>query len=218
MSDSGVPDAGENREISGPPTGRNICVYLGGNVGREQRYAEEARALGQLMAAEGIGLVYGGASVGLMGVLADAVLEGGGFVIGVVPRQLSYQELAHEGLSQLLEVATMHERKHLMQQMAQGCIALPGGFGTLEEIFEALCWSQRPLELHEKPCCLANIDGYYDHLFAFLDRATAGGLLLPQNRALALQAPTATAALRTIQKAWEDEEQAMLDVIRAYQR
>ena len=218
MSDSGVPDAGENREIAGPPSGKNICVYLGGNVGREQRYAEEARALGQLMATEGIGLVYGGASVGLMGVLADAVLEGGGFVIGVVPRQLSYQELAHEGLSQLLEVATMHERKHLMQQMAQGCIALPGGFGTLEEIFEALCWSQRPLELHEKPCCLANIDGYYDHLFAFLDRATAGGLLLPQNRALALQAPTAIAALRTIQKAWEEEEQAMLDVIRAYQR
>ena len=118
------------------------------------------------MAAEGIGLVYGGASVGLMGVVANAVLEGGGFVIGVVPRQLSYQELAHEGLSQLLEVATMHERKHLMQQLSQGCIALPGGFGTLEEIFEALCWSQRPLELHEKPCCFANIDGYYDHLFA----------------------------------------------------
>ena len=218
MPDSGVADAGENREIAGPPSGKNICVYLGGNVGREERYADEARALGRLMAAEGIGLVYGGASVGLMGVLADAVLERGGFVIGVVPRQLSYQELAHEGLSQLFEVATMHERKHLMQQMAQGCIALPGGFGTLEEIFEALCWSQRPLELHEKPCCLANIDGYYDHLFAFLDRATAGGLLLPQNRALALQAPTATAALRTIQKAWEEEEQAILDVIRAYRR
>ena len=141
---------GEDRpELAGPPSGRSICVYLGGNLGREQRY---------------IGLVYGGASVGLMGVVANAVLEGGGFVIGVVPRQLSYQELAHEGLSQLLEVATMHERKHLMQQLSQGCIALPGGFGTLEEIFEALCWSQQPLELHEKPCCFANIDGYYDHL------------------------------------------------------
>ena len=218
MPDSGAPDGAKSGEVAGPPSGKNICVYLGGNLGREDRYADEARALGRLMAAEGIGLVYGGASVGLMGVLADAVLERGGFVIGVVPRQLSYQELAHEGLSQLLEVATMHERKHLMQQMAQGCIALPGGFGTLEEIFEALCWSQRPLELHEKPCCLANIDGYYDHLFAFLDRATAGGLLLPQNRALALQAPTATAALRTIQKAWEEDEQAILDVIRAYRR
>ena len=103
-----------------------------------------------------------------------------------------------------------------MQQLSQGCIALPGGFGTLEEIFEALCWSQRPLELHEKPCCFANIDGYYDHLFAFLDRATAGGLLLPQNRALARQAPTATAALRMIQTAWDEDEQAMLDVIKAY--
>ena len=153
---------GEDRpELAGPPSGRSICVYLGGNLGREQRYIDEAGALGRLMAAEGIGLVYGGASVGLMGVVANAVLEGGGFVIGVIPRQLSYQELAHEGLSQLLEVATMHERKHLMQQLSQGCIALPGGFGTLEEIFEALCWSQRPLELHEKPCCFANIDGYY---------------------------------------------------------
>ena len=211
--------AGENpAEPDGPPSGKNICVYLGGNLGREQRYIDEAEALGRLMAAEGIGLVYGGGSVGLMGVLANAVLEGGGFVTGVVPRQLSYQELAHEGLSRLLEVATMHERKHLMQRLAQGCIALPGGFGTLEEIFEVLCWSQRPLELHEKPCCFANIDGYYDHLFAFLDRATAQGLLLPQNRALASQVPNAPAALRTIQTAWDDAEQAMLDVIKTYER
>ena len=211
--------AGENpAEPDGPPSGKNICVCLGGNLGREQRYIDEAEALGRLMAAEGIGLVYGGGSVGLMGVLANAVLEGGGFVTGVVPRQLSYQELAHEGLSRLLEVATMHERKHLMQRLAQGCIALPGGFGTLEEIFEVLCWSQRPLELHEKPCCFANIDGYYDHLFAFLDRATAQGLLLPQNRALASQVPNAPAALRTIQTAWDDAEQAMLDVIKTYER
>ncbi len=218
MSDAGALDAGENRPgVAGPPTGKSVCVYLGGNLGREQRYIDEADALGRLIADEGIGLVYGGASVGLMGVLAGAVLEGGGFVTGVVPRQLSYQELAHEGLSKLLEVNTMHERKHLMQQLSQGCIALPGGFGTLEEIFEALCWSQRPLEMHEKPCCFANLDGYYDHLFRFLDRATAGGLLLPQNRALARQAPTATAALRMIQEAWNEDEQAMLDVIRAYE-
>ena len=219
MPNARASAAGENpAEPDGPPSGKNICVYLGGNLGREQRYIDEADALGRLMAAEGIGLVYGGGSVGLMGVLANAVLEGGGFVTGVVPRQLSYQELAHEGLSRLLEVATMHERKHLMQRLAQGCIALPGGFGTLEEIFEVLCWSQRPLELHEKPCCFANIDGYYDHLFAFLDRATAQGLLLPQNRALASQVPNAPAALRTIQTAWDDAEQAMLDVIKTYER
>ena len=219
MPNARASAAGENpAERDGPPSGKNICVYLGGNLGREQRYIDEAEALGRLMAAEGIGLVYGGGSVGLMGVLANAVLEGGGFVTGVVPRQLSYQELAHEGLSRLLEVATMHERKHLMQRLAQGCIALPGGFGTLEEIFEVLCWSQRPLELHEKPCCFANIDGYYDHLFAFLDRATAQGFLLPQNRALASQVPNAPAALRTIQTAWDDAEQAMLDVIKTYER
>lgn len=210
-------DAAGNTERPGPPSGKHVCVYLGGNIGREQRYIDEADALGRLMAAEGIGLVYGGARVGLMGVLASAVLADGGFVTGVVPRQLSYQELAHEGLSRLFEVDTMHERKHLMQQLSQGCIALPGGFGTLEEVFEALCWSQRPLELHEKPCCFANIEGFYDQLFEFLDHAVARGLLLPQNRVLARQAPSAEDALRAIQTAWAEEEQAMLDVIKAYE-
>lgn len=210
-------DAAGNAERAGPPSGKHVCVYLGGNIGREQRYIDEADALGRRMAAEGIGLVYGGARVGLMGVLASAVLADGGFVTGVVPRQLSYQELAHEGLSRLFEVDTMHQRKHLMQQLSQGCIALPGGFGTLEEVFEALCWSQRPLELHEKPCCFANLDGFYDQLFEFLDHAVARGLLLPQNRVLARQAPTAADALRAIQTAWAEEEQAMLDVIKAYE-
>ncbi len=214
MSEAGELGTGDNRAAT--PSGKSICVYLAGNRGSEQRYIDEADALGRLMAAERIGLVYGGASVGLMGVLANAVLAGGGSVIGVVPRQLSYQELAHHGLSRLIEVDTMHERKHLMQVLSQGCIALPGGFGTLEETFEVLCWSQRPLELMEKPCCFANIDGYYDHLFAFLDRAVEGGLLLRENRALARQAPTATGALRSIQQVWDEEEKAMADVIRAY--
>ena len=218
MSNTGNREtAGARGAAAEPPGGKHICVYLGGNLGGEQRYIDEADALGRLMAAEGIGLVYGGARVGLMGVLAGAVLANGGFVTGVVPRQLSYQELAHEGLSRLLEVDTMHERKHLMQELSQGCIALPGGFGTLEEIFEALCWSQRPLELHEKPCVFANIDGYYDHLFEFLDHATARGLLLPQNRLLARQAASAAKALQAIQAAWEEEEQAILDAIKAYE-
>ena len=141
---NGDLEPGADRATVEPSSGKHICVYLGGNLGREQRYIDEADALGRLLAAEGIGLVYGGARVGLMGVLASAVLAHGGFVTGVVPRQLSYQELAHEGLSRLLEVDTMHERKHLMQGLSQGCIALPGGFGTfgtLEEIFEALCFS-----------------------------------------------------------------------------
>lgn len=218
MSNSGNRETGDDRDATAEsPSGKHICVYLGGNLGREQRYIDEADALGRLMAAEGIGLVYGGARVGLMGVLAGAVLANGGFVTGVVPRQLSYQELAHEGLSRLLEVDTMHERKHLMQELSQGCIALPGGFGTLEEILEALCWSQRPLELHEKPCVFANIDGYYDHLFEFLDHAAARGLLLPQNRLLARQAPSAAGALKAIQAAWEEEEQAILDAIKSYE-
>ena len=218
MSNSGNRETSDDRDATAePPGGKHICVYLGGNLGREQRYIDEADALGRLMAAEGIGLVYGGARVGLMGVLASAVLANGGFVTGVVPRQLSYQELAHEGLSRLLEVDTMHERKHLMQELSQGCIALPGGFGTLEEILEALCWSQRPLELHEKPCVFANIDGYYDHLFEFLDHAAARGLLLPQNRMLARQAPSAAEALKAIQAAWAEEEQAILDAIKSYE-
>lgn len=218
MSKTVGQGAGSNRrESAEPPSGKYICVYLGGNLGREQRYIDEADALGRRMADEGIGLVYGGARVGLMGVLAGAVLENGGCVTGVVPRQLSYQELAHEGLSRLLEVDTMHERKHLMQELSQGCIALPGGFGTLEEIFEALCWSQRPLELHEKPCVFANIEGYYDRLFEFLDHAAARGLLLPQNRLLARQAPSAAGALQAIQAAWEEAEQEILDAIKSYE-
>ena len=199
-------------EPAGQASGKSICVFLGGNLGHRQRYIDEAAALGRGMAADGIGLVYGGARGGLMGSLADAILEAGGFVTGVVPRQLSYQELAHEQLSR------MHERKHRMQVLSQGFIALSGGYGTLEEITEVLCWSQRPLEMHEKPCVFANIDGYYEQLFRFLDHAVDEGLLLADNRALARQAPSAVEALGVIQAAWEQEEQAMLDVIKQYER
>ncbi len=208
-----------NRQGTEAPDGmKHICVYLGGQVGNEKRYMEAAETLGCLMAAEGVGLVYGGARVGLMGILANAVLANGGFATGVVPRQLSYQELAHEDLSRLYVVDTMHERKSKMQSLCHGCLALPGGFGTLEEMFEALTWAQKPLELHEKPCVFVNIDGYYDHLFEFLDRATAQGLLLERNRRLARQEPTAEAGLRAIQAAWDAEEEALLEVLRKYQQ
>lgn len=218
MSSSETPDGRAAGDAPGAAVdAKRICVYLGGNLGREQRYIDEAQTLGRMMAADGVGLVYGGARVGLMGVLARTVLECGGSVTGVVPRQLSYQDLALDSLSELHEVDTMHERKHLMQSLANACLALPGGFGTLEEMFEALTWSQRPLELHEKPCVFLNVDGYYDHLFAFLDHAAARGLLLPENRALARRASTAEEALRVIQKAWADEEAAMLQVMRAYE-
>ena len=216
MSSSATPNGPTGDPASPPVDVKRICVYLGGNLGREQRYIDEARTLGRLLAADGTGLVYGGARVGLMGVLARTVREHGGSVTGVVPRQLSYQDLALDGLSELHIVDTMHERKHLMQSLAHACLALPGGFGTLEEMFEALTWSQRPLELHDKPCVFLNIDGFYDHLFEFLDHAAARGLLLPENRALALQAPTAETAVQIIRKAWADDEAAMLEVMRAY--
>ena len=219
MADGGASQPDARPEGAEAPAGmKHICVYLGGQVGYEKRYIEEAETLGRLMAADGVGLVYGGARVGLMGVLANAVLSNGGFATGVVPRQLSYQELAHEGLSRLYVVDTMHERKYKMQSLCHGCLALPGGYGTIEEMFEALTWAQKPLELHEKPCVFVNIDGYYDLLFEFLDRAAAQGLLLERNRRLARQEPTAEAALRAIQAVWAAEEEELLRVLREYQR
>ena len=214
-----APPPADDRMGVEPPDGmKHVCVYLGGHVGYRKRYVDEAEALGRLMAAEGVGLVYGGARVGLMGVLANAVLSNGGFATGVVPRQLAYQELAHEGLSRLYVVDTMHQRKYRMQSLCHGCLALPGGFGTVEEIFEALTWAQKPLLLHEKPCVFVNVAGYYDHLFRFLDHAAAEGLLLESNRALARQAPTATAALRDIQAVWEAEEEALQQMLREYRQ
>ncbi|MXY15855.1 MAG: TIGR00730 family Rossman fold protein [Acidobacteria bacterium] len=192
-----------------------ICVYLGGNMGGDERIAEQARTLGRSMAQKGIGLVYGGARVGLMGVLADTVLAHGGVATGVIPRHLQYQEVAHEGLTRLLVVDTMHERKHRMQQMAHACIAMPGGFGTLEEIFEALTWAQ--LEVLDKPCVFLNVNGYYDYLFKFLDHAAAQGLLRAKNRALALQAPAADTALKMIQAAWAEEDKALNEALLAYE-
>ncbi len=201
-----------------PPDGmRHICVYLGGHVGYQKRFVEETESLGRLMAADGIGLIYGGARVGLMGVLANAMLSNGGFVTGIVPRQLSYQELAHGELSRLYVVDTMHQRKYKMQSLCHACLALPGGFGTVEEMFEALTWAQKPLELHEKPCVFVNVDGYYDHLFRFLDHATAQGLLLERNRALARWEPTSEAALRAVQAAWDAEEYALQQMLKEYQ-
>src|SRR5690606_5459941 len=137
---------------------------------------------GRRLAAEGIGLVYGGASVGLMGVLADAVLDAGGEAVGVLPYGLAAKEIAHPGLTKLHLVDSMHERKALMAELSDGFVALPGGLGTLEEIAEILTWAQ--LGIHSKPCGLLNVAGYYDGLVTFLDHAEAEGLLHPLHRAL----------------------------------
>ena len=148
---------------------KRICVYCGSSPGRSPRYREVARSLGHELAGRGLGLVYGGASVGVMGAVADGVLERGGEVIGVIPESLALKEVAHGGLSDLLVVGSMHERKAQMAELSDGFVALPGGWGTLEEIFEMLTWAQ--LGFHRKPCGLLNVGDYYDHLFAFIETA-----------------------------------------------
>ena len=165
-------------------------------------YRYQAVALGRLLGAAGLGLVYGGAQVGLMGALADAALENGSEVIGVIPRTLAGIEVAHQHLSQLVLVDTMHERKALMAQEADAFVALPGGFGTLDEFFEILTWAQ--LGIHAKPCVLINTAGYYDHLLSFLKVAIDQGFLKPDNHALIHVVEDATAALECMEKLWQN--------------
>lgn len=158
-----------------------ICVYCGSRPGADPEYQLAARQLGYAIAAAGAELVYGGASLGLMGGVADAALERGARVTGIIPGHLE-QEAAHRGLSRLHIVENMHARKKMMLDMADAVIAMPGGFGTLEEIFEALAWRQ--LRLHSKPCGLLNVRGFYSPLIAFLDHAVGEGFLDPRHRAL----------------------------------
>ena len=154
---------------------KRLCVFCGSSHGNSAVFADAARSLGEALAARNIALVFGGPHVGLMGVLADAVLAGGGRVIGVLPRFMADKELAHTRLTELRVVETMHERKQLMAELAEGFLALPGGFGTLEEIFEAITWGQ--LHLHAYPCGLLNVAGYFDALIEFLRVSTAGGFV-----------------------------------------
>jgi uncharacterized protein (TIGR00730 family) len=146
---------------------KKICVYCGSSPGDNAVYIRVAKELAKELCDRGITLVFGGGAVGIMGVIADAVIERGGDVIGVIPKSLAIKEVAHENLTELHVVASMHERKAMMAELADGFIALPGGWGTLEEIFEMLTWAQ--LGFHEKPCGLLNVEGYYDNLIAFLE-------------------------------------------------
>ncbi|AQQ06183.1 Rossman fold protein, TIGR00730 family [Roseibium algicola] len=152
---------------------KSICVFCGSSYGALEAYADIARETGRAIAEQGYTLVYGGAKVGLMGTVADAALEAGGKVIGVLPRSLQDKEIGHEGLSELHLVDSMHERKAMMADLSDAFIALPGGVGTLEEIFEVWTWGQ--LGYHKKPCGFLNAEGYYDHLIAFLDHQTEQG-------------------------------------------
>lgn len=161
---------------------RRVCVYCGANRGRDPAYAAAAQAMGRALAVRGIGLVTGGGRVGLMGVVADAALDAGGEVTGVIPDALMRKELAHTGLTELVVTASMHERKARMAELADGFVALPGGLGTYEELFEIWTWAQ--LGWHTKPCGLLNAAGFYDRLVAFLDGASEAQFLKPEHRAM----------------------------------
>jgi len=184
---------------------RSLCVFCGSSSPPDRRYKQTARALVALVAGRGIDLVYGGGSVGLMGELADAALAAGGKVFGVIPTGLFSREIAHTSLTGLREVGTMHERKQLMYDLADGFVALPGGLGTLEELAEVTTWSQ--LGLHAKPVVLLDVDCFWDPLVAQLDRMVTVGLLKSTNRALIQRAGTAEAALAALAAAHPTREQ-----------
>jgi uncharacterized protein (TIGR00730 family) len=163
---------------------KRVCVFCGSNAGIRSEYGIAAQELATVLARRGLGLVYGGGKVGLMGLLADSMLEVGGEVIGVIPQSLVAKEVAHHGVSELRVVDTMHQRKALMNDLSDAFIALPGGFGTLEEFFEILTWSQ--LGIHGKPSGLLNVSGYYDSLLAMLDHAVGERFLRPAHRELVI--------------------------------
>ena len=177
-----------------------ICVYCGSSPGRLEAYSSAARALGQALVARDLGLVYGGAGIGLMGMIADTVLQLGGRAVGVIPKGLARKEVVHRHLTELHVTQSMHERKTLMAELSDGFIAMPGGIGTFEEIFEIWTWAQ--LGIHAKPCGLLNVAGYYDALTTFLDHAAAEQFLKPDQRSLLMV---------------EQQPQALLDRFASYQ-
>ncbi|MFT0859053.1 TIGR00730 family Rossman fold protein [Ancylobacter sp. G4_0304] len=179
---------------------RRVCVFLGSNSGNRPAYRAAATALGTALARQGLGLVYGGASVGLMGAVADAALSAGGEVIGIIPQRLVDKEVAHPGLSDLRIVQSMHQRKALMAELSDAFVALPGGVGTLEELFEVWTWAQ--LGGHAKPCALYNVEGYYDQLLGFLDHVVDEAFMKPAHRDMLLVA---------------EEPGALIERLRAYQ-
>jgi uncharacterized protein (TIGR00730 family) len=179
---------------------QRFCVFCASSIGNDPAFTRAAESLGQALAARQIGLVYGGGNIGLMGVIADAVMNGGGQAIGVIPQALVDKELAHRGITELRIVHSMHERKALMAELSDAFIALPGGFGTLEEFCEVLTWAQ--LGLHKKPSGLLNISGFYDHFLLFLDHIVETRLLRPQHRELVLDSNNINDLLTRI-SAWK---------------
>lgn len=175
-------------------------MFCGSGAGARPAYAAAARQVGAMLAERGIGLVYGGGRVGLMGEVADAALAAGGEAVGVIPKALLEKEIGHDGLTRLHVVGTMHERKTLMADLSDGFLTLPGGYGTLEEFCEVLSWAQ--LSIHEKPCALLNVGGYFDPLSAFLDAAVAEGFVRPEHRGFVLE---------------DDDPERLLDAMACYE-
>jgi uncharacterized protein (TIGR00730 family) len=178
----------------------SICLFCGSNVGARPAYADAAAEIGRALAARGVTLIYGGGSVGLMDIAAQAALDAGGRVVGVITEQLMVREVGHSGLDRLHVVASMHERKALMARLSDAFIALPGGFGTFDELCEMATWDQ--LGIHAKPLVVVNIEGYFDGFLAQLERAVADGLLKAEHRALLGCATTVDAALAAL-AAWQ---------------
>lgn len=199
-----APNAGPRTTEGGSDRIRSLCVYCASSTGSNQPVIDGAIELARLLVAEDIELVYGGGSVGLMGLMADTVMAGGGRVTGIIPMPLMPREVAHDGVTQLIEVDSMHERKAAMIDRSDAFVALPGGFGTLEELAEVLTWAQ--LGIHRKPVGLLNLDGFYDHLLAFLDRCIEDRVLKEKNRRLLIDRTDPRSlldALMTVEPAYE---------------
>jgi hypothetical protein len=181
-------------------TSKNVAIFCGSAGGDHDQYLGVAREMGQALAKRGYGTVYGGAQVGMMGALAEGALAEGGTVIGVIPHVLEKVEITHRGLTELHIVPNMHERKALIASRSDAFIALPGGIGTFEEIFEAMTWAQ--LHIHTKPCLFLNSDGYYDKLLEFMEYVAAEGMFRGKNRGLMLVANTVDDALAQVEAHW----------------
>jgi uncharacterized protein (TIGR00730 family) len=189
---------------------RSLCVYCGSSTGDDPAHAAAAARLGGVLAAEGVRLVYGGGAVGLMGVLADAVMGSGGEVLGVIPGGLFRQEVGHTGLTDLVEVGSMHERKQRMADEADAFLALPGGLGTLEELAEITTWAQ--LGIHAKPVGVLDVDGFWQPLLTFLDGAVAAGFLKPANRELVVRVTDVDDVLPVLRGRTLEPRPALLDL------
>lgn len=179
-----------------------VCVFCASAAGAHPRYMEAAADLGRRIAEGGYGLVYGGATVGTMGAVADAALAAGGAVVGVIPEVIREREIDHKGLTEQHVVGTMHERKAMLAGRADAFVALPGGYGTMDEFIEIVTWAQ--LKIHAKPCVLVNINGFYDPLLAFLDHTVREGFILPENRGLVQVAGDPEEALALVEQTWRD--------------